>query len=421
MVPDVIVVAVALAAGVALPYGRHSFLRPYDGLTVIALALVALSLCWRRRAPLIVAWIVAGTAIALPVTELLAPDTLVRTDDPVVLASLICWPPAAPFAAYAATAFARGPRLSWLPVGVMLASPGLLLWVLPGGWEQSAPQSGTGSAIALRSVALVALATLLGLYAATRRRLLSVLAERAQRAERESHLLARQARAEERSRMAAELHDAVTWRLRLMIKQAGELAAVASDQSIRAAGEELCVAGRQALLELQAVIGLLRRPDSPGLASAPAESAPVPRLDTLIAESAALGIPVDFAESGNPPLVSPAVGRTVYRIVQESLTNVRKHAAGARVAVEVRYGADSLRLSVTNTAPTEPGDRALAGTGSGTGLLGLRQRVDVIGGTFSAGPAEGGGFRIESTLPAFVRTASRGSLGQDRDNRSARE
>ena len=96
------------------------------------------------------------------------------------------------------------------------------------------------------------------------------------------------------------------------------------------------------------------------------------------------------------------MGRTAYRIVQESLTNIRKHAPGASATVLVRYGGDRVRLTIRNTAATRSVDADLSGTGSGSGLLGLRQRVELVGGTLHAGPNGDGGFEVDAILPAYV-------------------
>ena len=119
-----------------------------------------------------------------------------------------------------------------------------------------------------------------------------------------------------------------------------------------------------------------------------------------------MGTPAELTEEGDPALASPVVGRTAYRIVREALTNVRKHAPGARVTVHVRYGDAQVSLVVRNTAPATAVDLSgLAGTGSGLGIANLRQRVELVHGTLRAGPEPDGGFCLEATLPAYVPTA----------------
>ena len=117
-----------------------------------------------------------------------------------------------------------------------------------------------------------------------------------------------------------------------------------------------------------------------------------------------MGTPAELIEDGDPALASPVIGRTAYRIVREALTNVRKHAPGARVrgARGVRPGAGAARGPQHAAGrPAAP----LAGTGSGLGIAGLRQRIELVHGTLRAGPAADGGFCVDATLPAYVPTA----------------
>ncbi len=382
----------------------YTIVRWRGGAVLLLLLVPALALLFRRRAPMTVGWITAGVAVLGWLVELAAPGTLLRVDADHSLDQVIWWPPTAPLAAYAAMAFPReGGRPAWLrglPVAALLVPIARMGDVLPESAMRHfmAGETGSVDATIFRSVAVVTGAALLGMYTAARRRALQALTERAERAERERHLLAERARAEERARLAAEMHDVVAHRVTLMVLQAGALRVQAPDEPTRTAAEELRGTGCQALEELRDVIGLLRR--APG--QAPAE--PLPDLSALVAESAAVGVPVELAEHGDPPSASPAVGRTAYRIVQEALTNARKHAPGAAVHVDVRYRTDGVTLSVRNAAPARAPDAELAASGSGTGLAGLRERVELIGGTFTAGPHEDG-FRVMASLPAYVPVA----------------
>ena len=241
---------------------------------------------------------------------------------------------------------------------------------------------------------------LLALYFGARHALLRSLRDRADRAERERYLLAEQARTEERARLAGEMHDVVTHRVSLMVLQAGALRMTAPDETTRQAAEDLRVTGCQALDELRDLVGILRaHPDGD-------ESPSTDGLAALVAESVSVGTPAELTEEGDPALASPLVGRTAYRIVREALTNVRKHAPGARVTVHVSYGDAQIRLVVRNTPAPSAVDRSgLAATGSGLGLANLRQRVELVHGTLAAGPSPDGGFCLEATLPAYVPTA----------------
>ncbi|GHE08491.1 sensor histidine kinase [Streptomyces alanosinicus] len=173
----------------------------------------------------------------------------------------------------------------------------------------------------------------------------------------------------------------------------------AADDATRRAAEELRAAGCQALDELRDLVGILRTapegdhtPSAAGFAE-------------LIAESVAVGIPTELIEEGDPALASPVVGRTAYRVLREALTNVRKHAPGARVNVRVEYDHAQVRLTVRNAPPNGTSRSALAGTGSGLGIAHLRQRIELVHGTLRAGPCCDGGSSVEATLPAFVPTS----------------
>jgi len=240
---------------------------------------------------------------------------------------------------------------------------------------------------------------LLALYFTARHEVLQGLRDRAERAEQERYLLAEQARAEERARLAGEMHDIVTHRVSLMVLQAGALGITAKDEATRQAAEELRAAGCQALDELRDLVGILRT--EPAGDQTPS----TPGLPALIAESTAAGALAELAEDGDPALASPVVGRTVYRIVREALTNTRKHAPGAHVLVQIGYRESQVRVLVSNGPAAPSADSELSGTGSGLGLAGLRQRIELMHGTLRAGPTPDGGFRLEAVLPAYVPTA----------------
>jgi signal transduction histidine kinase len=344
--------------------------------------LVCLSLVFRRRAPLTVVTVLG--AFTLAVTLLVSPIGALTPAH-----SGNVWAPFATELAAYGPVFYRGDRWNRRTVLITLA---VLTAVVARVWEPSA------SVIAI-AVVRTALGPLVALYLYTRSRLLAALTERAERAERERHLLAEQARTEERARLAGEMHDVVTHRVSLMVLQAGALQMTATDEATRQAAEELRAAGCQALDELRDLVGILRtEPEGDRTPS-------VEGIAALAAESASVGTPVELVEEGDRALASPVVGRTAYRTVREALTNVRKHAPGARVTVRVEYGADQVRVTVRNTPPTAPPSSALVGTGSGLGLANLRQRIELVHGTLSAGRTPDGGYRVEAVLPAYVATA----------------
>ncbi|AXB48033.1 sensor histidine kinase [Amycolatopsis albispora] len=255
------------------------------------------------------------------------------------------------------------------------------------------------------------LPALLIMYVDARKELLRSLRDRAERAEREQTLLAEQARAQERRRLAAEMHDVVTHQLSLMVLHAGALGVSSPDESVRAAAEEIRTAGTKALDELRDLVGVLRTNQSEmdradgKVAERVDAAAGMDALRALAAESEAVGVKVRLELDGDPGLLSPTISRTAHRIVQEGLTNVRKHAPGSVVDTEVRYREDGIRIRVRNGPASARPDPVLAGSGSGAGLAGLRQRVDLLGGSLRARPVPGGGFELGAILPAYVPTA----------------
>ncbi|NUR88502.1 MAG: two-component sensor histidine kinase [Nonomuraea sp.] len=350
---------------------------PLDWVLLGTQVLACLALVFRRRAPLTLLALFGG--FTLVVTVLVGAGVLVPAGVDTMYA-----PFALTLAAYGPLYYCRDRRLA-----IVLLVAVTLVAARP--WELSI-------GVATRAVLGTALGPLLALYFDARRRLVRALTERAERAEREQHLLAEQARTEERARLAGEMHDVVTHRVSLMVLQAGAMRMTAADEETRRQAEELRVAGVQALDELRDLVGILRaEPEGD-------ESPSVSGFADLVAESSAVGVPAELVEEGDPGLASPVVGRTAYRIVREALTNVRKHAPGARVTVRVAYAESQVRLAVSNTPPTGRPD-ALAATGSGLGIAGLRQRVEVVHGTLRAGHEPDGGFLLEATLPSYVPTA----------------
>jgi signal transduction histidine kinase len=337
------------------------------------------SLAFRRQAPMLVIAVLGG--FTLVISLLISPAGLITPEK-----SGNVWAPfGTVLAAYGPFYYSRDRRVAF-------AAAGLLTLIVARAWEPSA-------SVIMAGVLRTAVGPLLALYFTARHEVLQGLRDRAERAEQERYLLAEQARAEERARLAGEMHDVVTHRVSLMVLQAGALSITAKDEATRQAAEELRAAGCQALDELRDLVGILRtEPDSD---QTPSTSG----LPALIAESTAAGTPAELTEDGDPALASPIVGRTAYRVVREALTNARKHAPGAHVLVQIGYGESQIRVVVSNGPATRDAGSELGATGSGFGIVGLRQRVELMRGTLRAGPAPGGGFRLEAVLPAFIPTA----------------
>lgn len=337
----------------------------------------------RRRAPLLLCLIQLVFTLTTPIYLLVTTGTVSDT-----------WSGAwatlqAPFVCYAAIVYTSDRRRTYAWVLIAVTT---VIAIRP--WQPALNSAAGG-------IVFTVVPALLGLYTSARRRLIQALKDRADRAVREQHRLAGQALAEERRRLASEMHDVVSDRVSLMVLQASALS-VAADEATRAAADDLSAAGRQALSELHELLDMLQttRSEETERTEPPAT---LPDLTALVAESEAAGVRVALSTSGNPLTTSPAVGRTAYRVIQEALTNVHKHAPDADVRVRVHYGADQVRLTVRNSAAAP--DKTLSSSGSGAGLTGLRHRVELVHGDFHAGPDGEGGFAVEVTLPAYVPTA----------------
>lgn len=242
-------------------------------------------------------------------------------------------------------------------------------------------------------LALISIAWLAG-FALRERVVQAEAAEaRALAAERERESAARVAVAEERARIARELHDVVAHAVSVMVLQVGavrhRLPATLADDREALQGVER--AGRSALTEMRRLLGALHNGDED------AERAPQPgldRLETLAEEVRRAGLPVRLHVEGNAVPLPRAIDLSAYRIVQEGLTNALRHARASRADVTVRYGADALRLEVR-----DDGVGASTSDGRGHGLVGIRERVKIYGGEMTAGTAPNGGFLLTALLP----------------------
>ncbi|MGH3879671.1 MAG: sensor histidine kinase [Actinophytocola sp.] len=237
------------------------------------------------------------------------------------------------------------------------------------------------------------LAVAVGAYAATRAALVASLREQARHAEAERRLREEQARAAERTRIAREMHDVLAHKVSLIALYAGALELHAGGNSRLEQGTTLIrVTAREALLELRSVLGMLRAEAAEELPhNAAAE--PFADLASLVEASARAGQPVDLHDdAGSLP---PATARVVYRVVQEGLTNAHKHASGAATTVSLARDDASVTVAVVNDA----GAAALDLPGSGAGLVGLAERVRLVGGSLRSGPTAAGGWELRATVP----------------------
>lgn len=245
----------------------------------------------------------------------------------------------------------------------------------------------------INPVLFLLLPVILAEFTRLRHDYVAAVTARAEYAEKNREEEARHRVAEERVRIARELHDVVAHHLALANAQAGTAAYLAGtrpDQAERILGE-LATTTSAALRELKATVGLLRHPDEQG---SPLEPAPgLAQLPELTAAFTSAGLDVELVVDGEQQPLSDGVDLTAYRIVQEALTNVAKHATTQAAAVRLTYGQDRLTITVDNEAgPSSP--RA-----DGFGLVGMRERAESVGGRFQAGPRPGGGFTVHAELP----------------------
>jgi signal transduction histidine kinase len=261
-----------------------------------------------------------------------------------------------------------------------------------------------GSDVGVRFAAAAALVVvgvpvLGGLWIGTRRALIENLRGEAERLQREQHLDAERAKAQERARIAREMHDVVAHRVGLMVLHAGALEVSLTDPDAVRQAALVRQTGREALEELRQVLGVLRaREDAALLGPQPT----LADLDRLVQQSREAGMEVRVAVEGERRRLPATVERAAYRLVQEALTNVHKHAAGAATEVGVRYTGQGLTVTVHNARPAGGPSLRPALAGGGHGLLGLRERVTLLGGTFQAGPRLDGGFEVCASIPVEV-------------------
>ncbi len=248
------------------------------------------------------------------------------------------------------------------------------------------------------------------------------LEERAARLERERDAQAQVAAAAERARIARELHDVVAHNVSVMVVQAdgASYALDAAPERAREALAAISATGRQALAEMRSLLGVLRSASDP-VTGSEADLMPQPgieQLSGLLEQARATGLPVSFTVEGVPWQLPQGTALTAYRVVQESLTNARKHGGpGVTATVTLRFRADEVAIVVTDDGKTRP----KAGDGQGHGLVGMRERVELFGGTVTTGPRPGGGFRVMATLPARPLPSHGGLRGAGAAPESATE
>ncbi|MEU1625275.1 sensor histidine kinase [Streptomyces sp. NPDC020096] len=342
-------------------FSRHLELLCYQ------LALL-LPLVWRRRAPLTVFAVIAAVAFA---QWLYAGRVL--PGDVALLVALY-------------TVAAHCSRRHTLAASGVIAVGNLLAVV-----RWASPERGVKTFIGLSALALAA--GVIGTNMRTRRAYLAALEDRAARLERERDQRAQLAVAGERARIAREMHDIVTHSLSVMVALAdgAAFAAPRAPEKAAAAMEQVSGTGRQALTDMRRFLGVLRA-DEPDALRHPQPG--IAQLDALAAQVRAVGLPVRLRVEGDMASVPAAAQLTVYRLVQEALTNTLKHAAaGVRASVRVSCPGDRVEVEVRDDG------RPVASSGEGGhGIDGMRDRVAAYGGQLEAGPLPGGGWRVATCL-----------------------
>ncbi|WNV76621.1 histidine kinase [Geodermatophilus sp. DSM 44513] len=331
-----------------------------------ALSVAAISaLALRRRYPLaVLCWVVAGMMVVSPESQLSI------------------------FGATVVAAFTAGveltPPRSWIALGVATL-PFFAFYAL-------LPEGGVSDYVAVSL--LYGGPWAVGRIIRDRTARAVEAAARAERAEVEREQAAARAVADERARIARELHDVVSHSISVITVQTQAVRRRLATDHQREADDLRAVeaTARQAMAEMRRLFGILRADgERPSLAPQPG----LDQLDRLVADTRAAGVTVALTVEGEPVPLPPGLDLAAYRVVQEALTNVRRHAPGGRVGVRLAYGGGGLEVQVENgpgAGPAGPG-------GGGLGLVGMRERVVLYGGSLEAGPQPGGGFAVHARLP----------------------
>jgi signal transduction histidine kinase len=287
-------------------------------------------------------------------------------------------------------------RSSWRPAAAAGAAAAMATIVAGAAWGPSTTIDREGLlGFAIGTTASCAAAVALGLYVGAHRRVLAGLREHAERLDRERELLADRAVAHERVRIAQELHDIVAHHVSLMVVKAQALGVTAGDERVSEGTDAIADLGRQAMAEMHATLRLLRAgdPGAPELSPQPG----LAQLERLVDQLRGAGLEVDLTIDGDPRPLPQSVDLSAFRILQEALTNVVKHAAGARTRVAIVYREQEVELTVVDRQAevrrAPPPERS-----DGHGVIGMRERAALFDGTLTTEPLDDG-FKVTATLP----------------------
>jgi signal transduction histidine kinase len=294
---------------------------------------------------------------------------------------------AAFIAIYSGAAHGRSRRRAWRHVGLVTVAVTVSL-----------EQEDNPAIVAIGFSSIHIAAALLGEVVYQRRQRIADLEQRAREAEEALELRAQVAVADERQRIAREMHDVVAHGMSVILVQAAaaqQIAHTDPDKTVEVLGNIEHV-GRDSLTELRRMLGVLRNVGQPDVGLTPQPG--LADVADAVEQSVVAGLPTELVVSGTPLDLPAGVELAVYRIVQEALTNARKHAGqSASASVRLSFGDESITVEVSDDGAGAMS--ALAATGAGNGLVGMRERVEIYGGELSARPLPGGGFSVYATLP----------------------
>jgi signal transduction histidine kinase len=383
-----LVVAVLAVLDVAASADRGQ--RPADALAYALVVTASLNLFWRRRAPVAVLAYVTAVLVVMYLREYGA------------FLSVLGLP-----ALYAVAAHEDHRRRAW--TAMVTAS---VLLMLAASVSLLDTDDGFDYFTALSMIAFLAAAITAGVVIRNRERIFVDTERRAAAAEADRLAAAERAVASERSRIAREMHDVVAHSMSVISVQAAAGREIVRSDPARAAEVFATIeaVGRESLAELRRMLGVLRETGDRGAALSPQPG--IAELPALVAQSSSSGVAAELTIEGRQRILAPGVELAVYRVVQEALTNVLKHAGpSTSAAVRIAYGIDELTVEVIDDGRGAATARSPGGAGQG--LIGMRERVEIYGGTFSAGPGARGGYEVRAVLPIVPGEASGvASLGQ---------
>ena len=356
--------------------------RPVDALAYVLVIAGSVSLYWRRRAPILVLAFVTAVVVTIYLREYGA------------FLSVLGLP-----ALYAVAAHEEHRRRAWWALAISCAAfmfaASVSLLDRPEGFAYATAVSMFGFLVAA-IVAGVIVRNRVRIFADTERRAAQAEADRLAEAER--------AVIRERGRIAREMHDVVAHSMSVIAVQAAAGREIAHSNPDKAAEvfERIETVGREALAELRRMLGVLRETGDEQTSLAPQPG--IDEIAAAVEQSSAAGVPTKLVVDGEQRALAPGVELAAYRIVQEALTNVRKHAGGsASATVHIAYEPQEVMIEVIDDG--RGAVSSLSRSGGGHGLIGMRERVEIYGGELTSGPRPGGGFVVRAVLPVVPDTA----------------